>query len=741
MIEKLVVLNRQEQFLEGFGKLQVLRIDSTTLAELYNIEGIKLKNPVYTNGEGRLDQDVFVDSGVYLVKVFRYIGEITPEADSEDASWEFVREFYKGLEEIVAIESHSVETIDSLRQVNPAEKIVKVTGYWTENDCESRTYVWDEDCAQDDDCGYVIKSSVQENGAWVLLFSGDYLPSSYYGVYEDHEENMSYLLGYPEQVGSFFEETARGVYFVPGIYSESTVALVTNKAIKVTGESQFTRSRFEAPSVEVIGSSDYGICDFKVSGGVVRSSWFKTVAGFWNSGADEFIIDKVNELQVTTHSVIAIENKIIKNESAGTIDANNVRFVNCSIIGTKLFNTSDVIEFRSMEITDNWFSGALMDMNKLRIGPGLLNVLKVCNFRNTTNFLNCSEQNVLVTETNTSIDFEGATIATATIHKFKNVKNLRVTGTLNVGLDVTFDHCNINNLSLGDNCFYLTLKNSDVHIGSQNRLIRLEAEKSTINGTVDWDGTVAVIAKESYWSLPIKSNTITQDPAKSFYDCEIGNCNLWTSNLSISKSRLNQTKIKIYFYEVESNKYKWTFNLSYSVFNSNTPIEFTYVNDDYRYKYGISCEIGIFDNTFSGESIKMAYKTPDLQHRVLEYADSLSFVYKNNIGSCPLEKLDTKIFEDNLVNVAGYANKVTPSTYRVFNLTHRNEINQGELMNNCTYFIARPGNAVEYRRDSTGVSNEVKLVHRSAFDDSVNDQFEVYLTVTEQHEDSWIICL
>jgi hypothetical protein len=40
------------------------------------------------------------------------------------------------------------------------------------------------------------------------------LPSTYYGVYPGHQENMNALLNYPSVVGSNELRTAPGVYFV-----------------------------------------------------------------------------------------------------------------------------------------------------------------------------------------------------------------------------------------------------------------------------------------------------------------------------------------------------------------------------------------------------------------------------------------------------------------------------------------------------------------------------------------------
>lgn len=745
MIEKILVIDRNTQFVDEkpiLGKLQILRLESTTLADIYTLNGetfVPSRNPVYTNAEGRILNDVFADAGIYLVKLFKYIGDITATDDSDDAHWEFVREFYVGLENVQALEAHSVETIEALKNVDPSQKICRVVGYWNETDCEPRLYFYDENCTQDDDAGYIIKSDVTEEGAWILLTNQSEIPSTYYGVYPEHEENFNYLMSYPATVGSFAQTTAKTIYLVPGVYNTSSVPLVTDKNLKVDAETLLGRSYVQANSVQVIGKGKIG--NIRVNGGSVYSSWFETAEGFWSSGADKFIIDSVDFHDDGPSSVVALDNKVIEGNVA--IPANNLRFVNCHFEGERFLRTTDSIEFRSMEFKDTWFYGINLDMTKLALGAGKMNIFKAHNFRSMSNFTACMKANIAPTATSASIDFEGNEATSLDLGDFTDIFNLRATSITINKARTRLKNCEIQNLYVGDTCVNLVLEDSTINIRTIGNSVQLiDAQRSSVGGN-DVTKDIAVTAKNSDWNLPFKSQQLNLERQKSFYNCTIGQIALWSNNLHINQCRLNNTQIKVYFH-TDGSRYKWLFNFSNNLFSSNSPIDFTYLNDSVKYQYGIDCEIGIFKNVFAVESLKMAYMTPDLQHRMLE-GSNVNFIYKENLGNCPLEKVEGTLYEGNWVNVGTYQNKVSPQSYRVFNLAYRNEINPGEQMNNCNYLIAKNNGSgiytMEYHAESSSTFlNEIKLVHRGAIDVLVNDQFEVYMTTTNWHEQNLVVC-
>ena len=145
---------------------------------------------------------------------------------------QFVRDWYNSIE----LDTGSGDNLDvfglyGLQDADTSLGTVDVVGYWTNDDCEKRTYIWDATCTAQPDAGYVIQSNSTEVGRWILLYDGEYLPSTYYGVYPGHEENINALLTYPSVVGSNEIRTAPGVYFVKGNYNYTTSVLVTEKKL------------------------------------------------------------------------------------------------------------------------------------------------------------------------------------------------------------------------------------------------------------------------------------------------------------------------------------------------------------------------------------------------------------------------------------------------------------------------------------------------------------------------------
>ena len=223
------IINEQDLFLDinlqplVNGKVEVLDPVSTNPLELWTYsddEYTVATNPIRLDVEGRAPQTYFSDRLSY-VRVYAYNGL---DEDRHEI-FEFVRDYICGEDE--ASESRDYVTgMESLRDLDPSvNSSVNVIGYFNAYDCPLRTYVWDPNCNQDVDNGYIVGSNVSDTGRWILLFDGEYLPSSYYGVYPGSEGNLSALASYPDKVGASLKPTAPGIWFVPGSYSSTFTTL------------------------------------------------------------------------------------------------------------------------------------------------------------------------------------------------------------------------------------------------------------------------------------------------------------------------------------------------------------------------------------------------------------------------------------------------------------------------------------------------------------------------------------
>ena len=226
MAYRIPVINQNERFLDineeplVNGKVEVLDPVSNNFLTIWSYaddEYTVMQNPVILDVEGRATQTVFCDRIVYC-RVYAYKGL----DENNRPIWEFIRDFYAGSNDNTESREYVVG-IEDLKDLDPSiNSSVNVLGYYNAFDCPMRQYVWDENCTQDPDGGYVIASDVQATGRWILVFSGEYLPSSYYGVYPGHVANINAFTSYVSKVGTNLIPTAPGIWFVPGEYNVET---------------------------------------------------------------------------------------------------------------------------------------------------------------------------------------------------------------------------------------------------------------------------------------------------------------------------------------------------------------------------------------------------------------------------------------------------------------------------------------------------------------------------------------
>ena len=366
-------------------------------------------NPIYLDNESRPSQTYFADRLVLCV-LYEYQGNFgDPMADDDDADWKFVRNWLGSFSTQSTLGDSTLHGLSELMEADPQASPVTVVGYWTDDDCEARTYVWNESSVADPDNGYIVKSSQSDSGRWILEFDGEWLPSTYYGVYPGHEANVNALLSYPAQIGD--EKTAPGIYFKPGEYTASSVALVTNKKLLIDNSTSFTRSSITSNSEIVVigGATDHFITDL-IGVKTAHSSWYKSLQGFLDSGADELIFDQtVNFAQ----SSVMTKNTTLKNVHLVN-DTNTyctyfgfgtylLTLDHCEVDERLFYPSTSRLYFQNMMVTDRYFyNPSLTNMDISRINA---DNIYLCNFNNAALYLKWRYQKGF-----TDIDMEGRSV-------------------------------------------------------------------------------------------------------------------------------------------------------------------------------------------------------------------------------------------------------------------------------------------------------------------------------------------
>ena len=180
-------LNLLEQNRIVNGRLFVYEKDTTDLAPVFVLEGaeyVEAPNPIYYV-QGVADNTYFLENRIYDCLAQEYTGESSdPKGDLRPSVWHDSFTTKVGFEfdkEQREAELTTVYTLANLKTL-PVGGYVNVIGYWTETDCELRTYFWDETCVNTGDDGLIVESEVSNTGRWLLIHNG-VMKSEYYGVY------------------------------------------------------------------------------------------------------------------------------------------------------------------------------------------------------------------------------------------------------------------------------------------------------------------------------------------------------------------------------------------------------------------------------------------------------------------------------------------------------------------------------------------------------------------------------
>lgn len=645
-----LILDKNRKIIPG-AKIEVFDPVSNTPVDIYTYDGSNERytiapNPVYLNLQSRPEYTYFCDRLV-LCRLYKYIGNFSdPRVDDDTDNWMFVREWNGAFTESSAVNDTILYGIEALKEANTDLGSITVIGYYNESDCEARTYYWDKKCTQTPDNGYIVKSNNSDTGRWILKFDGEYLPSTYYGVYPGSEANINALLTYVDTVGTNSIKTAPGVYFVRGNYTASSVALMTTKKLLIDNDSSFTRASITSSTdIKVIGGATSHFITDLIGVKVAHSSWYKSLQGFLDSGAEELIFDQSTNF---TQAPVLTKNTTLRNvhliNNTGT--ANYCAYFGfgtymltldgCTVDEHLFYPSTSRIYFQNMLVTDRYFynpSTNNMDISRINADN-----IYLCNFDSPVIYLKWQYQKGY-----TDIDMEG-----------RSVYDIDFAPSL-TGLH----NCLFNTLTLNDSSKVVLLENCKGTIRTAN-VKTLKIQKCML--TIDVDVTLAggildIVDSElsgngtfsagSSFALSIERSNVSQDitfpnitnPATQYYDIIIDNSNV-TGDIEVKKLKMTNSKagtVKIYG------------AMGAAALIGNVTLE-NNVIDDFSFNTVTNFErivrncvfvnTRIVNNTFNNSFTCPFYVTDSSSLTLYEFISRTGaheYYYKGNKGNCPID--------------------------------------------------------------------------------------------------------
>ncbi|WP_156433226.1 hypothetical protein [Sinorhizobium sp. GL28] len=649
-----LILDNNRQIIPG-AKIEVYDPISNNYVDIYTYDGSNERytvatNPVYLNLQARPEHTYFAKQ-IVLCRLYKYIGNFSdPRVDDDTQNWLFIREWNGSFTEDIVKNDTIVFGLDGLKSANTELGSINVVGYWNSTDCEGRTYVWDENCTQTPDNGYIVKSNDKDIGRWILKFDGEYLPSTYYGVYPGSEANINALLTYVDAVGTVSIKTAPGVYFVRGDYKASSVALATAKKLLIDNNSSFTRSSITSSSdIKVIGGeTNHFITDLY---GVksAHSSWYKSLQGFLDSGAKELIFDKSNnftQASVMTKNTTLSNVHLVNNTNmyAGWIGFGTYTLTldRCTVDEHLFYPSTSRIYFKNMLVTDRYFYlPTIQNMDISHIDCDDVN-LNLCNFDNAAIYLKWKYQ-----KGHSDIDMEGRIVSDIDFApSLTGLHNcLFNTLTLNdSNKSVFLENCqgklsSVNSANLNIYNCRLTIDTNTVDTNlslSSGGILHINESVITGTGDIQAGADFALLIEHSTVEPTITCPNITNTNAQPYHvivkfstisDIEV-------KNLEMTNSKAGT--IKIYGAMGEAG-------LIGHVTLENNVIDdfgfFTITNFENIVNNCTFVQIRIINNTFN-KSFTCPFYVTDSEGKKYEFISSTSahnWLYKGNNGQCPID--------------------------------------------------------------------------------------------------------
>lgn len=638
-----LILDNNRKIIPG-GKIEVFDPVSNNHVDIYTYDGSNERytvatNPVYLNLQSRPEYTYFCDRLV-LCRLYKYIGNFSdPLVDDDTNNWQFIREWNGAFTEDSAVNDTVLYGIEALTDANTALSSVTVVGYYDESDCEARTYYWDANCNQTADNGYIVKSNNSDTGRWILKFDGEYLPSTYYGVYPGTEANINALLSYVDTVGTASRKTAPGVYFVTGDYTASSVALMTAKKLLIDNNSSFTRSSITSSTdITVIGGTTSHFITDLIGVKTAHSSWYKSLQGFLDSGAKEMIFDQAtNFTQVpvltknTTLSNVHLVNDTNSYAAYFGFSTYTLTLNSCKVDNHLFYPSTSRIYFQNMLVTDRYFYNPTTD--SIDISRINADDIYLCNFDTAAIYLKWKYQKGVL-----DIDMEG-----------RSVYDIDFAPSL-TGLH----NCYFNSLTLNDSSKSVILDNCtgtlrtansanmlihnsrlvlDTNLALTAGLLHIEDSIITGSGDIQAGNDFALLIEHSTVEPSITCPVISNSGAQT-YDITVKNSTI-AGDIEVKKLTMtnsNAGTVKIYGLTNAIGNVTLENNaINDFSFNTVTNYESTVSNC-------VFVNTRIVNNTFNNSFTCPFYVTNSgTLYEFISRTGAHSFFYKGNHGNCPID--------------------------------------------------------------------------------------------------------
>lgn len=645
------------------GRMKVFLHDSAEYAELSTLQGeeyVQAANPQLLHA-GLPFATLFTPLGVFDVVIEQYIG-VPGEMSvySPDSDFEQIGVYRTGMDfDIASFSRNTVDTLDELRDVDPALKMVTVKWYATAGDCVPRTYIWDAASENTEDGGYVIGSDVSDTGKWILMWDDEVLPCSVYGVKPGTEANITLLLSYPALVGSFQLATAPRVRFTRGTYTTNNTWNTTKELLFDPG-AKFTEAIFVCPAAEISGNSAY-VADFEFTSPTAEahSSWFRSVTGFWFSGAKRLVIDGTNYFADTVVSGSpVVENAIIEgsNRMAVTYNAGRyIQFRRCAFCATEIFSPSqDFVKFSwakwqdeiwTTRVASNFDFGSISGGHHVEFFVSDDNSLRLAEFGDADIWLRAIDACLRDTAySNTIADLEGRRISAFSFTRFTELRNASVAGNIELaGAPTGFA---INNVTCDGDVNGGTnpvVTNSRLRWGTEWTGSFNARDSYLLGGNIT--GTHDITVNGGFWGMNLKDATdnSTDTGTKVFQDVDFSKTSgsHKTKNLFLLGCKVTLQDIEIYpVYDDDSGLFYFNGRIEGCTVYGTKAIHYTMVRG-----LGDGCKECAFtyswlNNSFNGndEGLSIDYWVDPPGQVCMVSRNDNDVLYQGNSGQCPQEK-------------------------------------------------------------------------------------------------------
>lgn len=731
------------------GRVLVYVHDSLEKKSIYTMQGseyVASENPVLLDTTGRIPTTLFFDVGVVDVLVQKYVGEPGHLADeSPDEDFEDFDRFEAGFDFDPEKEaSRTVETIADLKDIENPSGVVRVNCYTTPGDTFPRYYLWNPNCTASEDGGCVIADTHDASGMWCYLCECDSIKSSVYGIKPGTDEaNLGAFCGAPISVsGDYVVNYPSALYFERGTYSQTTTSIMVsnNRTAVFSCGAKFTTATIIAYDVDVDGvclNHDY-IADFVIpqsqyeNSATIRSSWCRSINGFWKSNAKHLILDRSHLSNDVITSKIDISEAIVEGvyfTSTYTFTSGAyLNFDKCHFVGAKwIFREGDRLKFTDCNFTDDLFwsinpstidFGAIathhIDVDSWKITDALdasvwlawanavgMSTVDLCG-RSVTTLYNSN-----ISEFRNGVFF-GGTVSTNVNVKFTDIGGSLTVYPMSGGKSITLDHCD--NVNIASDTPFSSIVALDSIVVASN-----DINNSVTSYTQD-GGEVQATFKCAGWNASSGTHAKGNEISLRNAVLHIGNFS-WFDNVTIKDCKIDNPINVIPYAEGSDLLLECTF--VGNTFGSNGYIAFGDSSVGNADIYGVKVNaLVIKDNVFytSGNGVMMPFYSNNASEPYIAALQELNGIYSGNVGSCPAESIDYGPAEMQALFTSSQGIYIrSDAIRRVWNLSR--------------YAVFEHGSGLQISSDHTQSRFVTPYLYHERSIQNAGDQFDVFVAV------------